>query len=504
VALGAVAAGHRLPARAGAEILAAGGNAFDAALAAAFAAAVAEGALTGPAAGGFMMACPVGRSPVLLDFFVVAPGLGPSGRRLDPDELGTFVVPFGGAEQAFHHGPASVAVPGMTAGLLEAHSRWCRLPLADLVAPAARAAREGVVVTAEVAFVHEILTDMFTFTPECAAIYAPDGRMLGEGETLRNPDLADTLELIAAGGADELTGAILSLQREIGGHITAEDLDDYRVMARTPLQARFRDTRLLTNPPPSSGGVLVCAALRYLESTGEHRHYCGATAAGVYANSLRHEDFLDFLHEPQAAEALLEAPLPSTRKPTGSTTHVSAIDAEGNIASLSSSNGAGSGIVVPGTGVILNNMMGEQDLNPAGFGLVPPGRRMNSMMAPSVLLGPHRSVALGSAGSNRLRSAILQVVMSVVDDRLPLNRAVARPRVHPEGDGVDVEGGVPEAAVAALEAEGHSLRRWGAMNLFFGGVSAVARADGEFSGAGDPRRGGRAVLVSDAGELVEL
>jgi gamma-glutamyltranspeptidase/glutathione hydrolase len=154
---------------------------------------------------------------------------------------------------------------------------------------------------------------------------------------------------------------------------------------------------------------------------------------------------------------------------------------------------------------MLNNIMGEEDLNPGGFGLVPAGKRMTSMMAPSILLGTNESaIALGSAGSNRLRSAILQTVMNVVDAEMELKEAIARPRVHPEGMGVDIEAGVPEEAINALYGDGHVVRRWSAMNLFFGGVSAVARKRGEFSGGGDPRRGGHAAIATKGGEVVDL
>ena len=167
------------------------------------------------------------------------------------------------------------------------------------------------------------------------------------------------------------------------------------------------------------------------------------------------------------------------------------------MASLSSSNGSGSGVIVPGTGILLNNMLGEEDLNPGGFGRLPAGVRMTSMMAPTLLLRDGEPLlALGSAGSNRLRSAILQTMVSVIDGGLDCTDAVARPRVHPEGDGVDVEAGVPEAAIAALAADGHRLRRWGAANLFFGGVGAAGPGAGGLEAAGDFRRGGAAAGVT--------
>ena len=237
------------------------------------------------------------------------------------------------------------------------------------------------------------------------------------------------------------------------------------------------------------------------------------TRAGVAANALRDERFLADLHEDDGMERLWARRAAGgrargggeTRKPAGSTTHVSAIDADGGMASLSSSNGAGSGVVLPETGILLNNMMGEEDLNPAGFGHLAPGTRMTSMMAPSLLLrGGEPVIALGSAGSNRLRSAILQTVVSMVDAGMAAGEAVRRPRVHPEGTGVDVEGGVPQDAVDALLADGHRLRRWGELNLFFGGVSATARGVRGLEGAGDPRRGGAAAAVTRAGEVIDL
>jgi gamma-glutamyltranspeptidase/glutathione hydrolase len=181
------------------------------------------------------------------------------------------------------------------------------------------------------------------------------------------------------------------------------------------------------------------------------------------------------------------------------------IDRDGTIASLSSSNGTGSGVMVPGTGFLLNNMMGEEDLNPGGFGSMSAGMRMTSMMAPTIVMdGPRPCLGLGSAGSNRLRSAILQTLVGIIDDDLSIAQAVARPRVHPERGGIDVEGGVPAVVPAALEADGCLVRRWGDLNLFFGGVSAVGWHHDELQGAGDPRRGGGAFGVADSGEVFEL
>lgn len=519
-----VAAGHRLTARAGAEALARGGGAVDAVCAAALAAAVAESPLTGPGAGGFLLARSPEGETILLDAFVAVPGLGPGGRPLDPGDLDSFTVPFGGADQVFHIGPASVAVPGMIAGIGEAHRRAGRLPLPELVAPAVRLAREGVVLGPEAAYLHEILRDMLTATPSAASTYAPGGRLLGAGDRLTFPDLADTLDHIGAAGPatlrdGPLAAAVVDHLARTGGLVTADDLAAYRVVERAPLQVDYRGVTVLTNPPPSSGGTLIAAALRALADgpapRDEVAHYRAVGRAGAEANALRDDDFVRALREEDALELIWArlasgaggappAPAPS-RKPAGSTTHISAVDAAGGMASLSSSNGAGSGVVVPGTGVLLNNMLGEEDLNPGGFGRLPAGMRMTSMMAPTLLLrGGEPVLALGSAGSNRLRSAILQTMVSVIDGGLGCAAAVARPRIHPEGDGIDVEGGVPEPAAAALLADGHRLRRWGATNLFFGGVSAAGRGAAGLEAAGDFRRGGAAAAVTAAGEVVDL
>jgi gamma-glutamyltranspeptidase/glutathione hydrolase len=181
----------------------------------------------------------------------------------------------------------------------------------------------------------------------------------------------------------------------------------------------------------------------------------------------------------------------------GSTTHISVLDADGLACSVTATNGEGSGIVVPGTGMHLNNIMGEQDLNPYGFHRYPPGHRMPSMMAPTVVMhADDVELVLGSAGSNRIRSALLQTIVGVVDRGLTADAAVSAPRAHFEEGIVYVEPGID---AAPLERTGRTVARFRAPNLFFGGVQAVQRGpSGGFSGGGDPRRGGAAIVVDDS------
>ena len=503
---GVVAAGHPLTAEAGADALRAGGNAVDAAVAAVLMSFVAESPLTGPGAGGFMVVHTGGESHVL-DFFVAAPGLG-----LDDREPGALVpvdIRFSeDAIQRFNVGPASCGAYGTTLGIAETLERFGTAGLADLTAAPALAAREGVEVVPMQAFLFEVLRPILTSTPECAAIYAPGGRLLGEGETIRLPELGDLLDRMGSEGPGFLYGgdvgtAVSDWVLERGGMLSREDLGAYEVIEREPARVTYRGREVLTNPPPSSGGILIADALGILERLDQpHDPYVIAEVIAS-TNRARDEAFLEglategFLERFLAKQALDSVAI-DVRSRLGNTTHVSVMDAEGGCASVTCSNGSCSGVVVPGTGMHLNNMLGEDDLNPLGFHRHAPGARVPSMMAPTVVLrGGRPEIAIGSAGSNRIRSAILQTVLGVVDEGLPAQDAVSAPRLHVEERQVDAEPGIDDAALDRLEQAGWAVRRWSELNLFFGGVQAVARHPdtGRLTGGGDPRRGGVATVV---------
>jgi gamma-glutamyltranspeptidase/glutathione hydrolase len=207
----------------------------------------------------------------------------------------------------------------------------------------------------------------------------------------------------------------------------------------------------------------------------------------------RTPEFLAGLGDPQFVREFLARPVGRL----GSTTHIAVLDRDGWACSVTCSNGSASGVIVPGTGVHLNNMLGEQDLNPLGFHRTPPGRRMPSMMSPTIVLRDGAAqLAVGSAGSNRIRSAVLQTIIRVIDDGLEAQAAIDAPRVHFEDDMVYSEPGID---VAALQAAGRSVSPFRDRNLFFGGAQAAALdAGGRFSGGGDPRRGGAAIVVEAA------
>ena len=503
---GVVAAGHPLTAEAGAEVLEAGGNAVDAAVACVLTSFVAESALTGPGAGGFMLLHTGGESH-LLDFFVAAPGKGLDAPR--PAALVPIDVTFAeGAVQRFNVGPSSCGAPGTTRGLDQALRRFGTLSLAELCERPARAAREGVEVTPMQGFLFRVLEPIFRSTPEATAIYAPEGRLLRAGETIRLPELGDLLERLGREGPEFIyTGdvgkALSDWVLEGGGLLTAEDLASYDVIERAPVGARYHGREILTNPPPSSGGILIAYALDLLERLGRPRSVRALVEVMDRANRARTREFNIGLQtegylERFLAKDALESAAHEVSGRLGSTTHVSVMDGEGRCVAVTCSNGSCSGVVVPGTGVHLNNMLGEEDLNPLGYHLHTPGARVPSMMAPTVVLRDGvPEVALGSAGSNRIRSAILQTILHVVDDGLPAAEAVRAPRVHYEGGAVEAEPGIDPAALAELERAGWPVDRWTERNLYFGGVQAVVRDSrtGALSGGGDPRRGGAAVSV---------
>jgi gamma-glutamyltranspeptidase/glutathione hydrolase len=513
---GIIAAGHELTARSGAEILRAGGNAFDAALAALATACVVEPVLASLGGGGFLLAQPTREAARLYDFFVQTPRVCRESSEID---FRPIIADFGTAEQEFHIGPGAVATPGIVRGLFAVHRDLGRLPIRELFQQAVHHARDGMVVNALQAYIFGVISAVYRSRPAAMAIYGSTqeaGRLVGEGETLCQPALADTLESLAIEGEDlfyrgEIAAVIVRDVRS-GGHLEAADLAGYEPILRRPLAFDYRGKHLFTNPPPASGGLLVGFGLqllaaraigvagfgspehlaslaRVLALTQEARLVTRAhdTAARRDEASMLDPAFIDRYRK------LLAGHAPARR----GTTHISVIDAQGNVAALSVSNGEGSGCVAPGTGIMLNNMLGEQDLNPAGFHCWPVNSRMTSMMAPTLINYPDgRLVALGSGGSNRIRSAILQVVSNLVDFAMDAEEAVIAPRMHLEDSHLSVEGGFEGEHLHELLATYPSHHLWEERNLFFGGVHTVLRDGATLRGAGDPRRGGVCQVVA--------
>ena len=490
-----VAAGHAATADAAAQMLDAGGNAFDAVVAAGFAAAVCEPGFTSLAGGGFLLARTADGTDRLYDFFVDTPGRGRPGGAPAPvfEEVS---VAFAAADQTFHCGPGSVAVPGTLAGYLGVHERLGRLLLADVAAPAAMLATHGVEVSASQAGDFALLAPILARTPASRAIFFPHGELLAAGDTLHNPDLGAFLTRLGQDpGRTFYDGpdaeALVAQLAAHGGLLTLEDLAAYRVIERAPLRTTYRGRAIVTNPPPTFGGALLALALRRLEASGPLPPAGHPEVAVILARAMAEVDADRAAGHPEVVAALRgdleDDPLARPTMNRG-TTHVTVADAEGNVASMTTSNGECSGDVIDGTGISCNNMLGEDDLHPDGFHAAPAGQRVASMMSPTFVLDPDGRVelALGSGGSKRIRSALLQVLTAVVDHDRDLTEAVEAPRFHWDTDHLEVEPGLAPEVLTALQSVGPT-NEWPGQSMYFGGVHAVRPGR---DAAGDPRRGG--------------
>ena len=509
--LGAVAAGHQATLDAAAFALREGGNAFDAVVAASWAACVAEPVLTSLGGGGFLVARPYDAPTRTYDFFVHTPR-----RRRPPADIDfhPILADFGSTRQEFHIGYGAAATPGTVKGLFCVHRELAVLPMDVLMQPAIALARHGVRVNALQAYIFDVVRPIYMASAAARRRFAsaadPD-RLLGAGEILRLPELADTLWALGREGErlfyeGDIAALIDATCSAAGGHLARDDLAAYRVVRRDPLRLDYRGARLFANPPPASGGLLIGFALKLLEQLSDTVAIDEPGGLTLLAEVMRLTNAarLQATADRLLDERLLDPPLVRSylkqvrgRSPAArGTTHISVIDRAGNIAALTTSNGEGCGHLLADTGIMLNNMLGEQDLNPDGFHRWREDQRMTSMMAPAILdLDDGRSVALGSGGSNRIRSALLQVLLRLVDQRLPLEEAISRPRLHFEDGLLNIEGGFDEQVYSALRPAFAKLNCWPGSNLYFGGVHAVALRRGAFDCSGDQRRGGVAELV---------
>jgi len=444
---------------------------------------------------------------------------------LSPDALKAIPIDFGDSQQTFHIGQASVGTPSLLAMLFEAHRRHGKIPLKDALAPGIDAARNGVTLNTLQASFIALLNPILSSAHHCKQLHAPDGNLLTEGELFRNPDLANTLEMLSHEGIDEMYHG--DLARHIvaacipHGLINMDDMRSEQVNIRQPLHTDIFGGQLLSNPPPSSGGLLISFAatlldgLIDLEETKNIPWPVLMSEVLRYASRIRHgSSGLDRrIHQDDIASKVLDvryidnqldqirthlrnasaAESHERSNRLGSTTHISIIDKDGMAVSLTSSNGEGSGIVVPGTGIHLNNMLGEEDINPLGFHCSPPGLALPSMMAPSIFMQRGKpAVVLGSGGSNRLRGAILQVLTRHKRLGQDIESAVYAPRLHNEGNRLDFEPGfMTDHNREQCLQMGWELNAWQQQSVYFGGVNAISLDDkGEARGCGDPRRGG--------------
>lgn len=509
---GIVAAGHKKTAEAAQIILQEGGNAFDAALAAMLTCCIAEPVLASLGGGGFLLAHTASNQTTLYDFFVQTPKKRPPESEID---LYPIVADFGTAQQEFHIGHGSIATPGLIRGLFSIHADLCRMPIHAIIEPACRLGREGVRLNSFQHYISTVVAPILNASEAAARLHENadlPGSAAKENDLIINSDIADVLEALAAEGEalfyqGEMGRQLVRDCRENGGCLRREDLEQYRVAKRKPLTLQYHHSRLFTNPPPSIGGTLIAFALSLLETEQLGRYECGGAThirklarAMWLTQQLRKEQGIDRNLDDTTAKRILSNPFVSRYRHTleqhatfsRGTTQISIMDAEGNLASVTLSNGEGSGYVLPDTGIMLNNMLGEEDINPHGFNRWPENRRIASMMAPTLIFTDDgRSIATGSGGSNRIRSAIMQVLINLLDFGFSLDEAVEQARIHYEAGHLNLESGPSQNTLNVLREEFPQQRIWPEKNLFFGGAHTVlSDAAGQLSGRGDSRRGG--------------
>lgn len=513
---GVIAAGDPQTARAGAELLRAGGNAVDGVVAAAFAAFFSELPLASPAGAGAILWGQGGQYE-LLDFFTTMPGLGLKAVSVRELDFFPVCVDFGPTTQDFHVGRGAASIPMALEGLLEAHRRGGKLPLTEVLAPAISLGRNGAVVNASIAWILRLLSPIMRHTPGIRELVCVDGELAEEGQLIRNTALADVLEALGGGERRDVLESIseatlAEFGPADGGLITRADLERDLLALRAPLQVQVGDSVVFTNPPPSSGGALIAIGLRLAETVKlaevdflsvEHVVRLADVLGAV--GRARELGLPKVLADPGELNDFLEHPSrwmePSSLEVgeniLGSTTHISVLDSFGGAASLTMSNGEGCGHVLSGFGIHMNNFLGEEDINPGGFHTLRPGTRMTTMMSPTIVTKDELpQLVLGSGGSNRIRSVILEVLLNRLIMGRGLVQSVEAPRCHVEGAQLWFEKeGLTGAAVEALKKRWPDCAVFDEVSMYFGGVHSVGLEDGRYVGVGDGRRNGYAIVV---------
>jgi gamma-glutamyltranspeptidase / glutathione hydrolase len=525
---GLVVSDSDLAAKAGMEILGRGGNAVDAAVATAFALAVVDPASSGIGGGGFMLIYESkDRRAHALDFRETAP----EAARSDLYIKGGKPVP-----SLSVTGALAVAVPGEIAGLLQAMKRFGSLPLQVLMAPAIRYAAQGFPLDITLRYaIERQLMNMRKF-PDLGRVFLARNEVPAEGELIRQPELAETLRAIASQGADVfyqgwIAQAIVEAVKKEGGVLTLEDLKNYKTVWREPLIGSYRNRTVIAMPPPSSGGIALLQMLRVLEgyqlqnlphNSATYLHLLAEVMKHAFADRAQYLGDPDFVKPPvkmliskdyaSSVRARISAVkthppkyygLANAKAEQGGTTHFSVIDRFGNAVActLTINTRFGSKVMVPKTGIVLNNEMDDFSIHPSGntYGLVgneanslQPRKRPLSSMAPTIVLdGERPTLIVGGAGGPRIISATLQTILNIVDFQMSVEQALESPRIHHQWvpDELNVEVKLASETKKSLERRGHTIRERGGV---LGLVQAIVATRDKLAGAADPRKEERA------------
>ncbi len=469
-----IATGHYESSQAAAAILDKGGNAYDAILAALMMSFVAEPLMSSPGGGGYMLACPNGGEPKILDFFSQTP----HNKDLHEKDFYPIYGDFGAAQQEFHIGMASAATPGVPAGIFAIHEQYASMPLLEIAQAAIEKAASGIVVNQQYALVVDILTPILKFSSQGAALFTNEkGQLVKPGDINKNEQLAEFLHQLAchdkAWFYDKQTAQnIVADMKGAHGLLREKDFTSYQVMTREPLFCKMDEWRIYTNAKPTSGGLLITEQLQHAKKNPS------VVLNHKMIEAMMHADQLKNQQEFHSSKG---------------TTHMSVIDASGNVASLTVSNGEGCGYIVPECGFMLNNFLGEEDINSGGFFNFQTNTRMMSMMSPTILTDGQHKFALGSGGSNRIKTALFQVIWQLIAEGKTLDQAINAPRIHYENGIVDLEKGTKKEGIEALLEDCDKVNDWNKRSLYFGGVNAVQHGE-KCLAVADSRRNGMGMV----------
>ena len=489
---------------AGAAVANRGGNAVDAAIAATLSSMCTNLGIVAPGASGFITIWREGEQPIVIDAYAEMPGRG-----LDSVEFGRgmreALFDYGGGTKTMV-GYGSVATPGMFAGLSLAAEKYGDLSWSEIVAPVQQQVKAGFplsgVAAEYFAYTHEVI---FGWHPDSyRAIHQADGKHLQVEDRVVIAELSKSLELIAEKGIDVLyrgeLGAKITAEIQANqGLLTAEDLASYRAIERSPITIDFGDWQIATNPSPAVGGTCLAAMLLLMD----RRSLSAWNAATVKEIAEIQEAVLQYrsqylegadesIADLQAARLLDMAAKDNWEQlsKSPSTIHISAVDSDGLACSITASSGYGSGVMAGGTGLWLNNSLGEIELHPQGLHDLSPGTRLTSNMAPTICRHPDgRVLAIGSPGASRITTAIAQVLFNFVSLGLSLEEAISHPRLH-----FELFNDAPAIACeTGIDTEELNLttRQFEGLSMYFGGVQAALYHPTHGSiAAADPRRTG--------------
>jgi len=492
-----IAAGNALGAEAAAQVACDGSNAVDACLAAAVMGWVAEPFFTSIGGSGFVtVRTPDGKVEVF-DGNNAMPTTVPAQRGQGIKRV--FMDYSDGMYTGI--GAGAVGIPGILAATYKAWEAHGKIEWSAIMQPAIDAARQGLPFPKTSAYYLSVTWEPIWSTyAESSAIFAPEGRPLLEGEKFVQPELAEALELIANKGPDafysgELASDFAEVMAGDDGFIGVDDLRSYEAIVRSPLEVMSFGWKVESNPPPATGGALLAHMLARLESArledpaGRLSAFVDAQRAGM-----THRDRL--MGDPDTVVADADESVSSIGtlgRSSPETTHASSADSDGYVCAVTESSGYGAGVTV--RGMLLNNVLGEEELNPLGVHALKPGSRCHSNMAPTIATGPGRVVGLGSPGATRIVGAVTQCFLRLAVDNDDLATAVSAPRAHLDlreaGETLCFEPGLPGTEVTDVR-----FRPYDDIHMYFGAVQAASVAeDGTVDAAHDPRRSGKSALI---------